>query len=169
MDKRRGARIITPAFIGPYRKPIMTRPQPAESLLKLKTKKKYKSQDKLKRLLEQILKQKAKEEQTFEWLLSPRGAKLRVDIYFPELKLAVEYHGKQHSYFPNVFHKTAEDFRYANMCDAWKKSQLKFHGIKLIEFSYNDKLILDVVKQRLISEWRFSPTLARGNKSEMTS
>jgi len=151
MDRRRGVRIISPAYVSSYQKKALAKSvQPEPKTEKATRKKKYKSQDKLKKLLEQIFKRPAKEEQTFDWLLSPRGAKLRVDIYFPELKLAIEYHGKQHSYYPNAFHKTAEDFRYANMCDMWKKAQLKYHGIQLVEFSYKDKLTLDVVKRRLI-------------------
>ncbi len=155
MDKRRGARIISPAYVGSYSKKAIIQSIPTDVEPKNKketrsSKKKYKTQDKLKKILEQILKQKAKEEQTFSWLLSPRGAKLRVDIYFPDIKLAIEYHGKQHSYFPNAFHKTAEDFRYANMCDVWKKSQLQYHDIQLIEFSYKDKISIDLVRRRLI-------------------
>jgi hypothetical protein len=109
----------------------------------------YKSQEKLTRILEDIFNLRAETEKTFDWLISPRGGHLKIDIYFGELDLAVEYHGKQHSEFPNAFHKTAEDFRYAAMCDAWKVDQLRRRGITVVEFHHNEKLTRQSVMAKL--------------------
>jgi hypothetical protein len=119
---------------------------------------KYKGQEQLTRILESIFGMSAETEKTFPWLISPRGARLRVDIYFTELNIAVEYHGKQHAEFPNAFHKTAEDFRYAAMCDAWKITTLRQHGIRVLEFTYKDKL----TKQHVLNKLRKLEVLPRG-------
>ena len=100
----------------------------------------YKSQEKLTRILESIFGLTAEIEKTWSWLLSPKGKRLKVDAYFEELNLAVEFNGKQHSEFPNRFHKTAEDFRYAAMCDEWKRSILRRRGVTVVEFAHTDKL-----------------------------
>ena len=109
----------------------------------------YKSQEKLTRILESIFGCRAETEKTWPWLISPKGARLKVDIYFEKLNLAVEYQGKQHAEFPNAFHKTAEDFRYAAMCDAWKRQILSSRGITVVEFSHRDKLTKTAVVVRL--------------------
>jgi len=120
---------------------------------------KYKGQEQLTRILESIFRLSAETEKTFPWLISPRGARLRIDIFFATLNLAVEYHGKQHAEFPNAFHKTAEDFRYAAMCDAWKVKTLQQHGIRVIEFNHKDRL----TRQHIISKLRKLDVLPRGN------
>lgn len=120
------------------------KPQP-----KPKKRSRYKSQNELTIILEEILGCRCEPEKIFDWLISPKGAHLRVDIFFEKFNLAVEYHGQQHDQFPNAFHKTAEDFRYAAMCDAWKLKALKDRGITVIEFSYKDKLSKPLVMRRL--------------------
>jgi len=117
--------------------------------IKRKRKIRYKSQERLTRILESLFNMRAETEKTFPWLRSPRGAALRIDIYFPQLSLAVEYNGKQHAEFPNYFHKTAKDFRYAAMCDAWKYKALTDRGIRLIVFTYKDKINRSGVVRKL--------------------
>ena len=100
----------------------------------------WKSQEKLTLILESIFQLRAIREKTWSWLLSPKGKRLKVDAYFEELGLVVEYQGKQHAEFPNRFHKTAEDFRYAAMCDEWKRSIILRRGLRIIFFDHTDKL-----------------------------
>ena len=109
----------------------------------------YKSQEKLTKILEAILECRAETEKSFPWLISPRGGRLKIDIYFEKFNLAVEYHGKQHAEFPNAFHKTAEDFRYAAMCDAWKLRELRRRGVTVIEFGHTEKLTKQAVAYKL--------------------
>ena len=100
----------------------------------------YKSQEKLTRTLESIFGLTAEIEKTWSWLIGPKGKRLKVDMWFEPLSLVVEYQGKQHAEFPNRFHKTAEDFRYAAMCDEWKRSTILRRGLRIIFFDHTDKL-----------------------------
>lgn len=46
-----------------------------------------------------------------DWLKNPRtGKNLELDFYCEELKIAIEYQGKQHSNFVKFYHSTDEDF-----------------------------------------------------------
>jgi hypothetical protein len=130
-------------------KPFIIPAQVSKAPVPRKKKKKYKSQGILKELLESILSSRAVQEQKFSWLKSPRGGYLRLDIFFPELKIAFEYHGKQHAEFPNAFHKTAEDFRYAAMCDEWKRQACSQHNILVYSFDHKDKLTRQAVMYKL--------------------
>ena len=149
MFRRNGATAVPNAPGGYIDKALIELRKIRQARVTRKTK--YKSQEKLTQLLEGIFKCEAEREKTFSWLISPRGAKLRLDIYFASLKLAVEYQGKQHAEFPNRFHKTAEDFRYAAMCDEWKRRLLEQRGIKIIEFTHKDKLTRQSVIEKLKS------------------
>ena len=53
-----------------------------------------------------------------------------------EISLAVEYNGPQHYHFPNVFHKTYNDFKANVIRDIAKKKLSIDNNIILIEFPY---------------------------------
>lgn len=61
----------------------------------------------------------------------------RIDIYIPNLALALEYNGRQHYDFIEHFHKNIEGFKDAQKMDQRKREYLLLHGIKLIEIPYN--------------------------------
>lgn len=68
-----------------------------------------------------------------------------LDIYIPELKTAIEYQGIQH-YEPIEHFGGEESFKYRKMLDEQKAQLCKKHGVRLIEWKYNEKissLILD--------------------------
>lgn len=68
----------------------------------------------------------------FSWL----GMK-SLDIYFPNLNIAIEYQGKQH-YKPIEFFGGQERFEYQKDSDKIKISLCEKNNIKLIHFSYDD-------------------------------
>ncbi|MBC8437133.1 hypothetical protein H8D85_02295 [bacterium] len=90
-------------------------------------------------------------ETTWDWLLSDKNTTMYLDIYFPALKLAVEYHGEQHFKFPNFFHKTQKEFKDAQKRDSIKKKLLKKHSIKLIEWKYNETITEEKAYTKLIA------------------
>lgn len=75
---------------------------------------------------------------------------LEIDCYNHELKIACEYHGKQHYEYPNGFHKTEEEFVRAVCRDRFKRKVLHDNGIYFIEVPYS--IELDQIKDFIILE-----------------
>tara|TARA_B100001250_G_C19808426_1_gene794573 strand:- start:2177 stop:2725 length:549 start_codon:yes stop_codon:yes gene_type:complete len=90
-------------------------------------------------------------ETTWDWLITSYGTMLYADIYFPKHKLVVEYHGQQHFVFPNFFHKTKKAFDDAVDRDLLKKKLLLGHGIKLIEWRFDEALTEERAFAKLIA------------------
>ncbi len=68
------------------------------------------------------------------------GHNLELDIYNPEIKLAIEYNGRQHYDFVPFFHKNREAFLNQKYRDEIKRMKCKENGIQLIEIPYTVKL-----------------------------
>lgn len=75
---------------------------------------------------------------------------LELDCYNDDLKLAVEYSGKQHYEYVPYFHKNKEAFYNQKYRDELKKRMCKDNGIILIEVPYSVKH--DDIEQYLINE-----------------
>lgn len=65
---------------------------------------------------------------------------MRLDAYYPSLKLAVEINGRQHYDRASFFHKNDQDFNEALYRDNLKKELLEKHNIRFVEISYRDSL-----------------------------
>ena len=76
-----------------------------------------------------------------KFLINPKtGKPLELDVYNDELKLAIEYNGKQHyEYIPKYFHRSYEDFLEQKYRDELKREKCRENGIKLIEVPYTVK------------------------------
>lgn len=79
------------------------------------------------------------------------GERLKLDIYCPKYKLAVEFHGRQHFDHVPFYHDSYEDFKRAQERDDRKAEMCKEQGITLVVFRYNDNLNEDVVYDRLLA------------------
>mgnify|MGYP001180396986 FL=1 len=75
---------------------------------------------------------------TWDWLTGPAHLNLYVDIFFPKLNLAVEYHGEQHFKYPNFFHKSKRDYLDAKHRDRIKRGLLKTYGVNFIEWRFDE-------------------------------
>jgi hypothetical protein len=87
----------------------------------------------------------------FEWLRGDTGMKLRVDAWFPDQNLVVEYHGRQH-FQPNKFMdrrkgRAKQRVKYTLL----RQKLIPKHGIKLLELRYNESLTEEYIRTRLIS------------------
>lgn len=60
------------------------------------------------------------------------NSKLRLDFFLPNIKVAVEYHGRQHEEFVKHFHGTKKKFMLAKMRDEQKAKWCKMNGIELV-------------------------------------
>jgi hypothetical protein len=79
-------------------------------------------------------------------LKSPKGYPMQLDRYYPELKLAFEFDGKQHEQYSKYIHKTKANFDYYKECDILKEKQCKDNKITLIRVAYNYKISPEAIK-----------------------
>lgn len=87
-----------------------------------------------------------------DFLKNPKtGRNLEYDCYNEELKLAVEYNGKQHYELNSNFHKSPTDFQNQVLRDNIKMRLSEKNGIALIIVPYNIKLkdIPDYLEEKL--------------------
>jgi len=84
------------------------------------------------------------------------GESLRLDIYCPNYKLGIEYHGRQHFEHISFFHEFFEDFLRAQARDDRKIQLCKELGITIVIFRYTDSLTEDTVHDRIISAIRLA-------------
>lgn len=83
------------------------------------------------------------------WLKNPEtGGILEIDCYNDELKIGVEYNGIQHYRYPNVFHKTYDEFIKQVRRDQYKHKKCDEHGVYLITVPYN--VPLDKIRDYII-------------------
>jgi hypothetical protein len=75
---------------------------------------------------------------------------LEIDCYNPELKLGLEYQGKQHSEYIPFFHSSKEAFLNQKYRDELKRRMCKDNGVKLIEIPHTVKY--DKVEKYLMNE-----------------
>jgi len=73
-----------------------------------------------------------------------------LDIYIPELKLAIEYQGEQH-FKPVYFWGGAEGLEASQKRDEKKRGVSRKHGIEILYFSYTDEVNRELVRNRLKS------------------
>ena len=106
-------------------------------------------QKKLARYIKEFLQCDYSFEQTWDWLKSDKGYNLFVDIYFPDYKLCVQYHGYQHFTYPNHFHKNRKQFLDQRKRDRRKVSLLKDKGLKVLLWPYKFTISKQRVKSRL--------------------
>lgn len=117
-----------------------------------------KSQRKLQSIIEKILQEPTEYNyRDLDWLRNPEtNSKLEIDIWVPNLKLAIEYDGKQHFEpvrFGGVSQKRAEEmFVYAKGLDKTKNELIKNHSGEVnyfIRIPYTEELTTDNIKQIL--------------------
>ena len=65
------------------------------------------------------------------------GHNLEIDCYNDELKLGVEYNGRQHEKYTKFFHKNYDDFKMQKYRDLIKEFKCKERGITLISIPSN--------------------------------
>lgn len=74
----------------------------------------------------------------------------RYDIVVPDLKLILEYDGKQHFVFNKLFHKTKERFEDLKAQEIIKENYARGHGYTVLRFSYiEDVENLSYIEKRL--------------------
>lgn len=104
-------------------------------------------------LIGKILKSEFELEKTFDWLTNCKTDKrLRLDGYFENYNLAVEYMGSQHYEHNQYFDKTYEDFLNRKNRDIIKKELCLNNNIKILYVKYDEPLTMEYLTKKLIDE-----------------
>lgn len=82
----------------------------------------------------------------YSFLPSPKKYPLQLDRYYPDLKLAFEFDGKQHEEYNKFIHKSKKNFDYYKECDKLKEKHCEDKGITLIRIAYNYKITEDAIQ-----------------------
>ena len=98
-------------------------------------------------IVERILGSSSEREATPPWLSTGTRGSQRLDGYWHDLNLAVEYHGMQHFEMVSYFHRNDEsNFRRQVERDEKKRAACREHGVDLIEVPYRVDLTVDSVR-----------------------
>jgi hypothetical protein len=88
----------------------------------------------------------------FDWLKTIKSGKQEIDIWFPQIKLAIEYDGKQH-YEPVERFGGEEEFRLTKQRDTIKNTKIAEHPEDVstfIRFSYKDNIAIESARAKLL-------------------
>ena len=111
-------------------------------------------------LVDELLKSKNKTQKTFDWLRNEAGNKLKIDGFYQDYNLAIEFDGVHHRK-PVANYGGMERYLKQVANDKIKDDLIPQHGLKLIRIdsreSWHDK---DYLKQRLIDAGIEIPQIA---------
>lgn len=103
------------------------------------------------------------------WLLSPAGTRLEIDIFLPEIKIAIEIQGVQHFKFIEFFHKSYTDFEKRKIYDNEKRNLCHGAGIKLVEICTESDAIAFVDELKYILTDRKEPSLTKLQRNAISA
>jgi len=83
----------------------------------------------------------------YSFLQSPKGYPMQLDRYYPTLKLAWEFDGRQHEEYSKYLHGSKEEYLYYRECDRLKEKQCRDRGITLIRVAWNHKITPEALKR----------------------
>lgn len=101
----------------------------------------------------------------YSWMLSPKGAPLQLDRFYPSLNLAFEIQGIQHT-TRQPYYQTKEQFEYLKKCDIIKKKVCKERGITLIHIKHNEIATEALIKKKIYNKNRELYKKIRGDEND---
>lgn len=90
----------------------------------------------------------------YSFLMSPKGAPMQLDIYYPNLNIAFEFDGSQHIQYNTFFFKNKGQFADMQSRDRLKDKICRERGITLIRVNYTEKITVELLKQKTIQAGR---------------
>ena len=89
-------------------------------------------------------------EKRFSWLVNTENnAQLRIDAYYPNANIAIEYNGPQHYLVDGIYTKTEEELIKRQALDKLKADLIRRHGIKLIVIHFKDKVTNEYIQEAI--------------------
>jgi len=142
-DFLRAVKIIggAPIIKSSITKPV--KPQPEKLLVKSSGARSNSDEAYILDLCDEVLKLKGQRQYRFDFLTGDSGSRLPVDIYYPGLKLVIEYRERQHTEPVKFFDRrlTVSGISRGEQrkkYDALRRKLLPKNGLKLIELGYDD-------------------------------
>src|SRR5690606_19333524 len=85
-----------------------------------------------------------------DFLVNPETKKcLELDCYNQRLGIACEYNGIQHYEYPNIYHKSVQQFKDQMRRDKFKEKVCKENGILLIVIPYTVTNLQTYIEERI--------------------
>jgi very-short-patch-repair endonuclease len=92
----------------------------------------------------------------YSWLRSPKSQPMQLDVYVPELRVAIEYDGRQHSVFSEYMFGAGKAgqarFKYLQDCDQLKDALCLKAGILLLRIRHDRTVTKGYMLRRLENE-----------------
>lgn len=82
------------------------------------------------------------------FLRNPQGGQMSYDVYISELKVAIEYQGKQH-FEPVDFFGGAESYEKTVERDKTKQALSRKNGVKLVYINYWEEITPQLIRERV--------------------
>ena len=118
------------------------------------------------RILSSLLGEQPTRQLSFPWLTNPSTSqRMRLDAYFPNHNLAVEYDGKMHRKFIKFFHSTEQEFLDLQQRDRIKEQLVREHGMLFMRIVDTELRTAEHFKQRLDSLLALPTDIQDGNHS----
>lgn len=86
----------------------------------------------------------------FDWLRGDKDRKLRVDAYFPNEKLVLEYNGVQHDKPNKLMDRRPGRAEQRKRYTELRRRLIPQHGLKLLEINYDESLTHEHIRERLM-------------------
>lgn len=101
-----------------------------------------------------VIGEEPEKEKKFDWLINkelkrPKQSPFRIDAYYPNANIAIEYNGPQHYYVDGRYTKTEEELARRQRLDKMKCDLIKEHGIKLIVIHFKDKVTDEYIQNAI--------------------
>lgn len=95
-------------------------------------------------------------QQKFDGLIGLGCGYLSYDFYIPNYNLLIEFQGKQHYEYVNLFHKDYSDFVKQQKHDVIKRNYATNNGINLLEINYRDypNKVEEILKNKLFPHYK---------------
>lgn len=91
-----------------------------------------------------------KNQGVFDWLRGDKGTRLRVDAYFPNEKLVLEYHGAQHFKPNKLMDRRGGRFEQRKKYTQLRQKLIPVHGTKLLEIKYDESITKENIGKKLL-------------------
>lgn len=92
----------------------------------------------------------------YSWIRSPKGQPMQLDVYIPQLKVAIEVDGKQHTTYSTYMHGKGKAglarFEYLQACDKLKDDLCSRAGIDLLRIRHDRTITPGYLLRRLENE-----------------
>lgn len=86
-----------------------------------------------------------------QYAIKIKNHTLFIDYYIPQLRLAIEYDGRQHQEFVQHYHHDQIGFKDSQYRDSLKNTWCTENNVWLIRVSHREEISLEIIRSKLKS------------------